>query len=185
MCERAHCLNGIHISNLPVQMVGYGCLFRFDAQFPGTVFVRETAAAAETPHQLFKGSADASLSCQQPAALKPPGLDAARQTYLYRHIREFVSDEWKDTVCPVPGSVFPLTVTVNPSSPQQPCQDEEERGSSDTEPASPVKGGRGRGRGRGRGSRSKPPAASCSRTTDEVAVNVGRGGRKGRGKTSK
>ena len=57
---------------------------RFDAQSPGMVRVRETVGQPEIDHHLLKsGVLPSALPSQPPAALEPPGLDAARQTYLY------------------------------------------------------------------------------------------------------
>ena len=31
-----------------------------------------------------------------------PGIDRKRQTYLYKHIRQFVAEESRDIMCPMP-----------------------------------------------------------------------------------
>lgn len=89
--------------------------YRFTSEHPGTVFVKTSADGAEQPFVLFRGSSGC-VPQNEPVPIPPPGLDGQRQEYLYRHIREFVEDECKDTLCPQPGSVFPLTT--------QPCRDD-------------------------------------------------------------
>ena len=38
----------------------------------------------------------------QPLVIPPPGLSLQRQQYLYKNIREFVDEPYKDQVCPKP-----------------------------------------------------------------------------------
>jgi len=61
------------------------------------VQVWETVSHPEVEHHLLKsGVPPSALPSQPPAALQPPGLD-------------YVEEPWKDIMCPLPGSVFPLT----------------------------------------------------------------------------
>ena len=154
---------------------------RFDANSPGSVYVRETASSVEVEHQLFKAAmTPTQLPSTPPVPLTPPGLDAARQTYLYKYIREYVDDQWKDSVCPLPGSVFPVTTANCQSSISEGPQS---YGSSDAEVSTPVKGGRGRGsRGRGRGGGRGRGRAKLS--DDGVSADQGRGSH-GRGRGSR
>jgi len=86
---------------------------RFHADSPGVVHIKETADAEEKSFRLFKPNINSDLLPRVvPAPIPPPGLDGPRQEYLYRHIREFVEDPWKDVMCPLPGTVFPLTPGV-------------------------------------------------------------------------
>ena len=149
---------------------------RFDAQSPGMVRVRETVGQPEIDHHLLKsGVQPSTLPSQPPAALKPPGLDAARQTYLYRYIREYVEEPWKDIMCPLPGSVFPLTDSE--PQPSTLAAHQSDDAASDSELQSPVTSGRGRAScGRGRG---------CGRSRDQTTTETEGRGRGGRGRTSR
>ncbi|KAI0213588.1 hypothetical protein LSAT2_001353, partial [Lamellibrachia satsuma] len=74
--------------------------FRFDGAQPGKVFLRETL---ESPGTTFVMSTNSALPTTAPAAVRAPGLSAQRQWYLYNNIRQFVSDEQKDILCPLPS----------------------------------------------------------------------------------
>jgi len=52
-----------------------------------------------------RGVSAKSLEETPPAAITPPGLDTARQLYLYNNIRQFVPDHNKDVLCPPPAEV--------------------------------------------------------------------------------
>ena len=142
------------------------------------MFYREVCESQELEHSLFKpATVTQVLPTQPPAPLPPPGLDSSRQQYLYRHIREFVADEWKDTTCPVPGSVFPLTsAEPQPSTSSRDVRQEaassSDEGEGDTAPK-PARGRGRRGRGRGRGRGAKSLLSLAAWTTTEIAVNLG------------
>ena len=80
-----------------------------------------------------------------PDVIPPKGLDFKRKRYLYHEIREFVSEDKQDIVCPSPGPI--------PEESDDSSSDDSnlENRSEITSP--PRKRGRGRGRGctRGRG----------------------------------
>lgn len=72
---------------------------------PGTILMKAFADRNEESLGLMKR--DVSLSIVQssglPKDIEPQGLDAARQWYLYEHIRKFCgSNLAKDTTCPKP-----------------------------------------------------------------------------------
>ena len=75
--------------------------FRFDSAQPGKVFVRETLVPPETTFDMAR--TDSTVPTIAPAAVPAPGMSAQRQWYLYDSIRQFVSDEQKDVLCPLPS----------------------------------------------------------------------------------
>ena len=74
---------------------------RFDAEHPGVVFFKTRINDPEQKFVLCKNAS--ALPKEKPPALPPPGLDYARRDYLFRNIRQFVPDEFKDTMCPNPN----------------------------------------------------------------------------------
>ena len=139
------------------------------------MYVSERCAAEEVEHNLFKlRAADKTLPTEPPAPLPPPGLDSSRQHYLYRHIREFVADQWKDTVCPVPGSVFPLTEADPQPSTSCEVRQEEELSSDNSEGVASPKPVRGRGRGRGRGAKKAVSSDSNLETVNGAVPSRGK-----------
>lgn len=138
-------------------------LNRFDSSSPGTVYTRATASDAEEECQLWRsGAVGSGLPCQLPAAIPPPGLDVARQTYLYKHIREYVDDEWKDVMCPAPGTVYPLSApSFSDAADYMSSSSSDEADVKDASPEDVCPSRRGRGRGRGgRGRDSKMDKAA-------------------------
>ena len=61
------------------------------------MFVKVTPEDEEEHFNLF--GADAGPL----PAIPPPGLDLARQTYLYHHIHQYVKENSQDTPCPCPA----------------------------------------------------------------------------------
>ena len=79
-----------------------GCQhFRFNSAQPGTVFVRVTLVSPETTYDMARN--DSTVPTAAPAAVPAPGMSAQQQWYLYDSIRQFVSDEQKDVLCPLPS----------------------------------------------------------------------------------
>ena len=108
---------------------------------------------AEGPTQIFPvlvGDAGAVPSAPPPQG-QSPGLSAQRQWYLSKSIRDFCTEDTKDTMCPKP--------TVPEPGPTPPTRHREEplaQGEADPDgggdaPARARGRGHGRGRGRGRG----------------------------------
>jgi len=137
------------------------------------VHVRETISSAEVEHYLLKSTVSPrAVLTHPPAALEPPGLDASRQSYLYRYIRDYVEEPWKDIMCPVPGTVFPLTDP--PLQPSTSTAHDSDAASSDAEYL-PPKRGRGRAsHGQGRG-----------HADDHTSAMAGRGRGRGKGRKAK
>lgn len=77
--------------------------FRFDDAHPGSVFVKEHSESAETEFNILMS--DSSFPRGAPDVLAPPGLPLQRQQYLYKSIREYVDEPFKDTVCPKPDAL--------------------------------------------------------------------------------
>ena len=73
--------------------------FRFDAKYPGVVFLRTTCNSPEKTFTFLKQSPPTG---SLPTVLQPAGMDETRQWYLYEQIREFCEDEYKDITCPKP-----------------------------------------------------------------------------------
>jgi len=90
---------------------------RFDASSPGTVFFKQAVNGEQQQFVMFRtNTEDRQLSATVPEPISPPGLDGPRQSYLYKQIRDFVSDPWKDVMCPPPGTVFPITSDEQPNN---------------------------------------------------------------------
>ena len=68
--------------------------FRFDSAQPGKV-------SAETTFDMAIN--DSTVPTTAPAAVPAPGMSAQRQWYLYDSIKQFVSNEQKDVLCPLPS----------------------------------------------------------------------------------
>src|SRR6218665_4008418 len=87
------------------------------------------------------------LSSYLPQEPPPPivsaGLDKERQWYLYKNIRQYVSEPWQDVMCPLPKEQRPNS--ADEEIPQRPLA---LQSTGDTDCVDVV-AGRGRGRGRG------------------------------------
>ena len=57
--------------------------------------------------ELLKVDATELCPDNKPPEIKPKGLDMKRQWYLYHSIREYVSTEKQDLVCPLPEAPVP------------------------------------------------------------------------------
>ncbi|XP_064631663.1 uncharacterized protein LOC135489956 [Lineus longissimus] len=79
---------------------------RFDSRHPGVVFTKELSSdTVEKAVQLLK-NVNHLPPRELPTRLKPPGLDFARQKYLFDKIRDYcMSEDSKDIVCPKPVAV--------------------------------------------------------------------------------
>ena len=77
--------------------------FRFTADKPGCVFVKNSSNGVERKINLLKDASWRPSPADLPAVITPPGLPLERQWYLYNKIREFCPDSTKDLVCPLPS----------------------------------------------------------------------------------
>ena len=86
-------------------------LYRFDSNDPGMVYAQKHRDAEEIKFQLLKDPAVRPPATGVPVQ-PPPGLDYARQEYLFTKLREFCADDAKDITCPTP--------VYNPNQPTAP-----------------------------------------------------------------
>ena len=82
----------------------------------GKLFTKEYVECENTEHSILRGAAPQGM----PAIVAPAGLDRKRQTYLYKEIREFCTDETKDIVCPRPLEDVPVPVDSSSSDENEP-----------------------------------------------------------------
>lgn len=74
--------------------------FRFHADSPGIVYVREN----KEPEKAIKIIKEhLPLPDGLPTEIEPAGLTPGRQQYLFSHVRQFVREPWKDVTCPPPN----------------------------------------------------------------------------------
>ena len=81
--------------------------FRFNAAFPGYVFVKESSDGEERLIKLVKDITWKPSLSNLPDIIPPPGLTLERQWYLHNKIREFCCQNTKDIVCPLPTQLLP------------------------------------------------------------------------------
>lgn len=82
--------------------------FSFMSTGRGVVTVKQFADTEETDVTILKSHNHHFSTSVLPDIIIPPGLSDERKVYLYEKIREYVSDEAKDIVCPRP-SCLPST----------------------------------------------------------------------------
>jgi len=178
--------------------------FHFSTEQPGVVTMQLYCGSPATKLQLSVSGCPSDM----PPELRPKGMDAKRQKYLYDEIREFCREETKDIVCPNPESMSKVDVTMAAVantdgadsnvieraavSDIQKVNNDRRKGvvfDSDSEPISAKRGRcvRGRSRrnyGRGRIERGEAGGADNSDSDYEpITAKRGRGGRgRGRGK---
>lgn len=76
--------------------------FRFSANSPGMVFVRNSCdSSTEKRIKLIKLLWEPQRT-HLPSVIHPDGLPLQRQWYLFQKIREFCPEEVQDLVCPMP-----------------------------------------------------------------------------------
>ena len=80
--------------------------FVFEAAKPGIVKAQLVANSSYIEFNLFKKASVSEIIKEIKSfsiiIITPPTLDYKRQEYLYRNIRPFVRDEFKDITCPQP-----------------------------------------------------------------------------------
>ncbi|XP_065941872.1 uncharacterized protein [Magallana gigas] len=77
--------------------------FRFSSLSPGKLFVKSHADDSEREITLLKSSIspeDITTGSVMPDILPTGGITSERQRYLFRVVRPFVRDPFKDTTCP-------------------------------------------------------------------------------------
>jgi hypothetical protein len=79
----------------------YSLFYSFGALEPGVVVAKERSNSVETRFQLLPNT-DILPPIDGLPVQAPPGLDTARQTYLFEKIREFCDEEAMDITCPAP-----------------------------------------------------------------------------------
>lgn len=77
--------------------------FRFTADAPGCVFVKNSTDGVERKVNLLKDKLWKPSAADLPTMIIPPGLSLERKWYLYNKIREFCPERTKDLVCPLPS----------------------------------------------------------------------------------
>ena len=79
--------------------------FRFSADRPGVVFVKNTSNdLKERKINLLKSTTWRPTPTNLPERIIPMGLSLERQWYLYQKIHDFCPDNVQDTVCPQPST---------------------------------------------------------------------------------
>ncbi|XP_033121769.1 uncharacterized protein LOC117120796 [Anneissia japonica] len=80
--------------------------FRFNAEKPGIISVREFASSPEQEICIFRQKKKRVNIVDNvlPDIMTPPGLSMKRQIYLNRFIRPYVRPEIQDLVCPEPDA---------------------------------------------------------------------------------
>ena len=86
--------------------------FYFSAEKMGIVTMKEFSDSKTADLKLLTSSCPK----QMPSILKPKGLDAKRQKYLYDEVREFCKEDTKDIVCPIPTDTAILASEISSSS---------------------------------------------------------------------
>ena len=83
--------------------------FVFKSSSPGITFVKEFPSTEEKTVKMVKNRSNFEGF---PDVLTPKGLTAERSWYLYKHIREHVSDDCKDITCPKPSVAMPKSSDI-------------------------------------------------------------------------
>ena len=76
--------------------------FSFKAAHPGKVFVKTCVDSPVTTFNLMVGDV-CELPRSAPVAVTAPGMTAQCQWYLHDSIREYVPEDQKDILCPLPS----------------------------------------------------------------------------------
>ena len=84
--------------------------FRTDSAKPGFVFAKEYCDSTEIEFCMLKQHQSIDCLQENPSEIQPPGLDPARQWYLYENIRPFCGSVLAgDMTCPLPSIPKPGT----------------------------------------------------------------------------
>ena len=87
--------------------------FSFQKASKGKVLCKEVSDGVEVEYDLLKDPSWKPSVAELPDTVKPKGLNAFRQWYLYEKIRQYCSERSRDTTCPLPSTCRPAT----PSTP--------------------------------------------------------------------
>lgn len=79
--------------------------FRFSANHPGCVFVKQFSDSPEVSIKLVRDSSWTPVADDLPPIIPSSGLSSERQEYLFDKIREFCPPEVRDEVCPSPAGL--------------------------------------------------------------------------------
>lgn len=74
--------------------------FRFDKDYPGTVFCKQHWFSEEKAVNLLRNRDEVPQAGVLPATVNPEGISRERAEYLYKEIREFCRDGTEDLVAP-------------------------------------------------------------------------------------
>lgn len=74
--------------------------FRFNAEHPGFVFVKENINSQEMKIQIVKLFGLQHIQDNSPTEIAPAGMSRERSEYLFRKIRPFVRPTCQDLLCP-------------------------------------------------------------------------------------
>lgn len=74
--------------------------FRFDKDYPGTVFCKQYRFSEEIAINLLRNRGQLPQPGQLPAIVNPEGISRERAEYLYKEISEFCRDGTEDLVAP-------------------------------------------------------------------------------------
>jgi hypothetical protein len=91
-----------YLSNFFRKMPAIKPLHHIECKQDGSVICKEYSETGTATHHLLK-CAPEDVPHGKPELIVPPGLNDQRRAYLYKDIREFVADEYKDIVCPNPN----------------------------------------------------------------------------------
>ena len=74
--------------------------FRFNAEHPGFVFVKENINSQEMKIQIVKPFGLQHIPDNSPTEIAPAGMSRERSEYLFRKVRPFVRPRCQDLLCP-------------------------------------------------------------------------------------
>lgn len=89
--------------------------FEFYSDNKGKVVCKSEIDGIEFIHTIFKSLNGPSGF---PEVIKPPGLSEGRKQYLYKNIRPFCKDQYKDILCPFPTTGTEDTCIDEPDEPE-------------------------------------------------------------------
>ena len=79
--------------------------YRFSSSQQGSVFCKVHPRGEETCYNVLS----LNVPSHQPPTLAMPGLSQKRREYLFRSIRPFADEEFRDITCPNPSTPAPVS----------------------------------------------------------------------------